>query len=594
MKRSLKLKLRAVLLGVVAATLFAGAAAPQRAQVLLDPDDVLGLRETARLEIRVEGGSAMPEPDFQLENFRIVGGPTQSTSLRIVNGRQSASRSISWQLQPRGLGRARVHSIRVRFDGRRMKLDDCEVLVIEEAPTDRRRRSSAASRPVDPLLSEDPFERLFDSVGRPGRRPTRGTEPPRIFLRAEVTPRNPFAGEQVIYTLNLYTQVSIHSVTPENFPEFKGFWAQVIPQPEQLRPKMVTYEGERFGRVVLLERALFPRRAGTFKLEAVSARMVARIPDSGPYASMMPRSREIVRRSNPVTLKVRDLPEAPPDWTGAVGQMRLTAELEPPELALGEAATLTLRLEGKGHLRGIPVPPIPELAGVEVFPPQQQSSDELKGKRVYGSRTWSYVLMPERVGEWRLGPIELPFFDPAARKFRVAATAALELAVHGRSRALADGETELHPIRTAALPAVGGEVSMADFRPWLFALPWGIAVLLLVLSRRRGAGYGPARRRLLAALDEAVYEERPRQAAALVETGWRDFLLERWEIHEGSPSTQWAELLVERGVDRDSAEALVKLADDVHYLRYAPKLSSIDELRAEILSRSRKLVRAVG
>lgn len=582
MKRLLKL-----LPALAMATFFAGAAAAQRAQVLLEPDDVLGLQETARLEIRVEGGSATPEADFELENFRIVGGPTQSTSLRIVNGRQSASRSISWQLKPRELGRASVRSIRLRLDGHTLALEDCELLVVEEPPADRRRGPATG-----PLLSEDPFEGLFDSIERP-RRSTHKTEP-RIFLRAEVTPRNPFLGEQVIYTLNLYTQVSIHSVTPEDFPEFKGFWAQVIPQPEQLRPKMVNYEGERFGRVVLLERALFPRRAGTFELEAVSARMVAGLPNSGPFGASAPRDSEIVRRSNSVTIRVRELPEAPPDWTGAVGQVRLSAALEPAEVSVGEAATLTLRLEGKGHLQGIPAPAIPELAGIEVFPPQQQSGDELKGKRVYGWRTWSYVLMPQRLGEWRIEPIELSFFDPSAQKFRVAATEPLDLSVLARKRT-SDVETaEIHPIRTAVLPAVGGEISVDDLLPWLFAVPWAAGALLLLLRGRRGAGFGPARRRFFAALDEAVDEERPRQAAALVETAWRDYLLERWEIHEGSPSTQWAELLTERGVDRESAAALVKLADDIHYLRYAPKLSSIDELRAEIVDRSRKLVRMVG
>lgn len=583
MRRLWKLRLFPAL---AAMTLYAGASFSQPAQVILEPDDVLGLDETARLEIRVEGGSTTPEADFELENFRIVGGPTQSTSLRIVDGRTSASRSISWQLKPRELGRASVRSIRLRFDGRTLSLDDREVLVVEETPAGR--RGAAAT----PLLSEESFEDFFDPAERP-RRTTRNTEP-RIFLRAEVTPRHPFVGEQIIYTLNLYTQVSIHSVTPEDFPEFKGFWAQVIPQPDQLRPKMVSYEGERFGRVVLLERALFPRRAGTFELDAVSARMVARLPDSGPFGAARPRNREIVRRSNPVKIDVRELPDPPPEWTGAVGQMLLSATLEPAEVAVGEAATLTLRLEGKGHLQGIPAPAIPELAGIEVFPPQQQSGDELKGKRVHGWRTWSYVLTPQRLGEWRIEPIELSFFDPAARKFRVATTEPLELTVTARKRTTDVEEAEIHPIRTAVLPAVGGEVSPQDLLPWLFALPWAAGALILLLRRRRGAGFGPARRRFHAALDEAAEEERPRQAAALVETAWRDYLLERWEIHEGSPSTQWAELLVERGVDRENAEALVKLADDIHYLRYAPKLSSIDELRAEIVDRSKKLVRVVG
>jgi hypothetical protein len=68
-------------------------------------------------------------------------------------------------------------------------------------------------------------------------------------------------------------------------------------------------------------------------------------------------------------------------------------------------------------------------------------------------------------------------------------------------------------------------------------------------------------------------------------------LAERWHVPQGAPSTQWGRLLAERGADAPGAEELVRLADDLHYLRYAPKLSSISELREDLLRRSRKLAR---
>ena len=53
-------------------------------------------------------------------------------------------------------------------------------------------------------------------------------------------------------------------------------------------------------------------------------------------------------------------------------------------------------------------------------------------------------------------------------------------------------------------------------------------------------------------------------------------------------------MLAARGVESQVAGDLVKLADDLHYLRYAPKLSSTEELQRELVERSRKLARAVG
>ena len=40
-------------------------------------------------------------------------------------------------------------------------------------------------------------------------------------------------------------------------------------------------------------------------------------------------------------------------------------------------------------------------------------------------------------------------------------------------------------------------------------------------------------------------------------------------------------------------DRLVELADDLHYLRYAPKLAAADGLRRELGDRSRKLLRGL-
>lgn len=582
-------------------TLGAAAVAAQeeiRTEIRLEPADVVGVDEVVELEITisVEGVQVpnIPDPVFKLDNFRIVGGPSQSTGLTIVNGLPSASRSLTWQLMPRKLGRARVHSVGITIEGQAIDMGEREVEVVREPPFERRQR--AAQDPFDRLLSG---ENLLDVRSGRSRRPSPryAAEPPQIFLHADVWPPEPYVGQQTLYTLSLYTQVDITAVNPEDFPDFKGFWARVIPQPDQ-KPEMVHFRGERFGRVVLIQRALFPRRAGAVEIEPIAARMMARVTESGPLGSLLPRTREIVRQSNPVTVRVRELPPPPPGFQGAVGDVSLAADLAPRELEVGAAATLTLELSGHGHLQGIQAPTIPELPGIEVFPPQQQSAEDLRGRSVVGSRVWSFVLVPQRPGEWELPPVEMPYFEPQRARYEVAASPALTLKVRGKTDASpAAGPTfELHPIRTAALPAVGvGNGLWKAAAPWLFGLPWLVAAVVL-LVRHRGSFRRavPAERRLLARLDQAAGEERPRQAAAAIEEAWRELLAERWRIPHGAPSTQWGRLLTERGADAAGAEELVRLADDLHYLRYAPKLSSIAELREDLLRRSRKLARIMS
>jgi hypothetical protein len=89
----------------------------------------------------------------------------------------------------------------------------------------------------------------------------------------------------------------------------------------------------------------------------------------------------------------------------------------------------------------------------------------------------------------------------------------------------------------------------------------------------------------------AAAESRPRQAAARIEEAWRGFLAERWEIPAATPPPRWGALLRDRGADPQAADDLVRLADDLLYLRYAPQLSAVESLSAEALSSSRRLLR---
>ncbi len=590
-------KTSTVLLALAAAAGPLMAQSEARGALTLAPEGEVGLEERLVLRIKIDGVSGgRPRPDFQLENLRIVAGPSQSTSLTIVNGVPSSSLTLNWSLQPLAVGKARVFSARVRLGDQVLELQGREVEIVRETPPGRRRQARQ-----DPFGSfRDPFDRrspLEDLLGR-RRSARRQEQAPRVFLQAEASPSKPWVGEQVLYTLYLYTDVDVRSINPDELPDFKSFWSRTIPQPERIQPELVTHEGQRIYRFVLLQRALFPRRGGTFEIPGVEATMEALVRDSDPFGSLLPRARQIARTSNAVNVEVQELPPPPPGFEGVVGEISLAADLTPRELEVGEAATLTLTLSGRGHLQGIAAPDLGELSGIEVFPPQQKSDERLRGKNVTGSRTWSYVLVPQKPGEWPLPPIEIPYFDPRRDRYESAVAADLGLTVRGTtSIEQASGQTvQLHPIRSGALPIVAGSrLDGSTLRPWLFGIPW-VFVALLLGSRRFAGGsrFSQGRKRLLERLKAASGEDRPRQAAAQMEDAWREFLEFRWEIPPGTPSTQWGGLLEANGVQQTNAEGLVKLADDIHYLRYAPKLSTTTELRNELVERSRKLIRSLG
>jgi hypothetical protein len=308
----------------------------------------------------------------------------------------------------------------------------------------------------------------------------------------------------------------------------------------------------------------------------------------------MSRPEALTVESQPLSVDVRALPPPPPGFGGAVGSLALEARLEPEEVAVGEGATLTLTLSGAGNLQGVEAPELPERRHLEVFPPQQVGTDEARGTTVLGSRTWSWVLVPERAGRYPLRLPEVPYFDPQSATYRLASTPVVELSARPAPAAAGGAAPRLHSIRSAALPPPPA-LRLEGFLPWLFAFPLAVALVVGVVRRRAGdgpaAGAATPARLIAQRLREAAAEERPRQAAARIEEAWRDYLASSFGLPPGTPSTTWAERLAAAGAEREAAAELAALADDLHYLRYAPQLSATGALRSEAIDRSRRLLR---
>jgi len=553
-----------------------------RVRATLEPERI-GIDETATLSIEVQGGGLRGlhfRPAFDMDNFEVVGGPYQREDILLGNGRLTRSFRLSWKLRAISTGRARIQGLRIRVGGEVVSLGSREVLVQEE-PTELS-ISDEAGDEGDPL---DRFFRRWEPAWR-----DRTWRRPNVFIRAEVSPRKPVVGQQVLYTVHLYTLSDVSAVSPTAVPDFKGFWVRDIPQPTKLPTDIVEIDGRRYGRVVVLQKALFPIRSGRHQLQATEMDLLVRTIDRRFFGPPTSSAEHLSLRTEAMPLDVQPLPPSPEGFTGAVGRMSLSATVEPPELRLGEAATVTLTLSGEGNLQGLPEPPMPRIEGLKVLPPQQAEEDEISGTRIQGSRTWSYPVVPEKAGTYQLAVPGIPYFDPEAKKYELAKVEPIRLTALPAPSARMDERMDEPPVSAEEAPR------WTDRLPgrwaWLLAIPGVLAVALLVARRRNGKpAVCDARRRLEHGIEEAGQESRPRQAAARIEEAWRDFLAERWEIPPSTPSTRWADLLISQNADPDAARELVRLADDLHYLRYAPQLSTCDSMLSEALDRCRRLLR---
>jgi hypothetical protein len=562
------------------------------ATAVLEPG-LVGVNELATFTITVTSGGfggLDVHPAFELDNLEVAGGPFQSQSQRWVNGTTSSSLQLTWRLRPKAVGAARVRAIALTVEGQAMRLSDKEIQVQQETPPGR--------QTAPPARTFDPFEDFFGRSGA-GRRRAQAAEPvrPKVFLRAELSPASVYVGQQTTYTLWLYTQTDVGAFQPTHMPAFKGFWVREIPQPSELKPEWLEQNGERFGRVAMLRRALFPLQEGRFRIEPTEVDLVARLAEIGPFGTPFGRSETLHLRTEPLDLEVLALPPAPPGFNGAVGELAVSARLDRAELSVGEAATLTIRSTGRGNLQSLKAPQLTLPDGLRIFPPRQENAERLTEGTLVSSQEWSYVVVPQRAGRYELPALALPFFDPATKRYRTATTPPLELSVSGGPAAPEpDPEAATAAVAEAppsvAAPQPGG-------RPWIWALGGGLLVASLLgagaaLSRRssgRSGGSGRALPAAIKAIAGAAAAVSPRETAAALEEAFRHHLETRFEIAPGTPVSQWQPRLIAARVDPAAATALAELARELHYLRYAPELAAAEALRADALARARRLAR---
>jgi hypothetical protein len=187
----------------------------------------------------------------------------------------------------------------------------------------------------------------------------------------------------------------------------------------------------------------------------------------------------------PGVLTVSAMPEAgrPEDFSGLIGPLQASAAIERSRIASGEGTVLTVTLRGPqvglGRRPALVLPPT-----VQAYPKDDANAA--------GERHFRWDLVPGAAGELVVPALSFPYFDPATRTYRRAATEPITvMVVPGRSReVVVSGEVgQARPTPAVAVderPRLPPPVRGAGGSPPAA----GVTLLALVGSLAIGAGLG--------------------------------------------------------------------------------------------------------
>ena len=151
-----------------------------------------------------------------------------------------------------------------------------------------------------------------------------------VFLELELSNPNPYVGEQIIATYNLYFNQDIRSRTTWT-PTYKGFWHEDYDLGDNYPVKNIRKNGKSFQVAILKKSVLIPQRSGSLDIGSMDLEVPVAIPTNQRDFFGRTRSRmvNIICSSGNKTLKVKPLPSdgKPSNFSGAVGEFQFQLNL---------------------------------------------------------------------------------------------------------------------------------------------------------------------------------------------------------------------------------------------------------------------------
>src|SRR5881398_1167372 len=436
---------------VIAGAALAHADAPSVTAVLSSSQATVG--ETVELQIKVTGpGDARPPEEISIDGLEIHSTGT-SRQFEIHNFATSSSVTYNYTILPLRAGRFTVPPQTVRAGGKLLKTPE---LVLNVA----------------------------DSAGRSsGARPSRGAQSQPVsardllFAELIVPKKVAYVGEIVPVQIRMGFDPRIRPRLIEP-PEItgQGFTAQKLQQSGQTTE---TLNGRPYD-VVTYKTAIAAARAGKFEIGPVTAKAQVIVPRarsaprtrgrspfdlfdlddpfsdpffSNPFSQMGER-REVEIKSEPVALEVKPLPpNAPPSFSGAIGNFTMTTDAKPKSVQVGDPITVTTTISGRGNFDRVNEPAVEDDRGWHKYPPSSKfKQDDEVG--LSGTKTFEMVLSPNEKKQG-LPLLAFSYFDPVKEQYVTLHSEPIAITVQGGAAGANVAVTQpgSSPAATAARPA---------------------------------------------------------------------------------------------------------------------------------------------
>lgn len=402
-----------------------------------------------------------------LGGLSVLQGPFESSSFNYVNGKLSSSVSKTWVITGTTPGSYTIGPAKVKVAGGIIRTDPIEIEV-----------TKGTSRPADPGVAQ-------------GQR-----NDPNLFVTISLSKNSAYVGEQIIATYTLYSRYPNIELSKYELPALNGFWSEDIDLDNEGwedRPEVVN--GLQYRVAILKKQLLFPQRSGKLRIAPAELTCIVN-------RSFFSRGSAIEITSNAAEVTARELPgNAPPDFSGAVGELQMDVNADRTSVNANEAIQLNIKITGRANLKLLDAPSLAFPSDFEVYDPKVNDKIQMNAYGMSGSREFEYLVIPRNEGIYDLDPITFSYFDTRSGSFKTLQSEPLTIevapgsaagpggGVRGHTRDVTVLDRDIRYIRTGDLDLRPHGRILLGSPAWVagMATPALALLLFLVWNRKRQA-----------------------------------------------------------------------------------------------------------
>ena len=537
--------------------------------------------------------------DFKVGKFpddvEILMGPSTSrqSSFQMVNGHMSSSSSITYTyiILIEKEGTYSLPSASVLANGNKISSKTVSVKVVGSVPQAQRQQNSGGQQRSGRQQGQHQMRQAGSAISSSD-----------LFIKVQANKTRVYEQEPILLTYKVYTLVDLTQMEGK-MPDLKGFHTQEIQLPRQKTLHTENYNGKQYRCVTWSQYVMYPQMTGKLEIPSITfnGTVMQQNRYVDPFEAFFNGGSGYVEVQKAVkapglTVEVLPLPSKPANFSGAVGQLNISAQLDKSEVNANDPVTVRVVVSGTGNMKLMKQPVIKFPADFDTYDAKVTDKTKLSTRGVEGNMIYDFLAVPRHQGTFTIPSVEFTYFDTSSKSYKTLRTQSFELKVNkgkgGSGSAVTSyGSEDVKLLNKDIRYIKQGESSGTDTSDFLFGstrynLILGSLVLafivLFVIFRKRAIENANitkkkgkkankvATKRLRVASKMMLQNRRNEFYDEVLRTLW-GYVGDKLNMPTTSLSKDnIVEKLQEKAVDQQNIDTFVDAINECEYQRYAP------------------------